>query len=138
MRGGAWPREMLTQCLGKTLGVFGTGTIGARVIALAKALGMEVLAWSARGDESHIRSLGAQPAAKDEILKQADFVILHLRLTPGDARLPHAPRARAHEEDGDPHQHRARARWSSARRCSTRSGRDGSPAPASTSSTRSR
>ena len=82
MRGGAWPREMLTQCLGKTLGVFGTGTIGARVITLAKALGMEVLAWSARGDEGHIKSLGAQPAAKDEILKQADFISLHLRLTP--------------------------------------------------------
>jgi D-3-phosphoglycerate dehydrogenase len=82
MRGGAWPREMLTQCLGKTLGVFGTGTIGARVVTLAKALGMEVLAWSARGDEGRIRSLGRRPGAKEEILKQADFVSLHLRLTP--------------------------------------------------------
>ena len=82
MRGGTWPRELLTQCLGKTLGVFGTGTIGARVVTLAKALGMEVLAWSARGDEGRIKSLGAQPAAKDEILKQSDFVSLHLRLTP--------------------------------------------------------
>lgn len=83
MRGGAWPREMLVQCLGKTLGVFGTGTIGARVVTLARALGMEVLAWSARGDESHIRSLGAHPAAKDDILRESDFVSLHLRLTPG-------------------------------------------------------
>jgi len=82
MRGGAWPREMLTQCLGKTLGVFGTGTIGARVITLARALGMDVLAWSARGDESRIRSLGARPASKDEILRDADFVSLNLRLTP--------------------------------------------------------
>ena len=82
MRGGTWPREMLTQCLGKTLGVFGTGTIGARVITLAKALGMEVLAWSARDDDAHIKSLGARPAAKDDILKAADFVSLHLRLTP--------------------------------------------------------
>jgi D-3-phosphoglycerate dehydrogenase len=82
MRGGAWPREMLTQCLGKTLGVFGTGTIGARVIALARALGMEVLAWSARGDEAHVRGLGATPASKEEILRTADFVSLHLRLTP--------------------------------------------------------
>jgi len=82
MRGGAWPREMLTQCLGKTLGVFGTGTIGARVITLARALGMEVLAWSARGDEGRIKELGARPAAKDEILREADFVSLHLRLTP--------------------------------------------------------
>ena len=82
MRGGAWPREMLVQCLGKTLGVFGTGTIGARVITLARALGMEVLAWSARGDEGRIRELGARPAAKDEILREADFISLHLRLTP--------------------------------------------------------
>ena len=82
MRTGAWPREMLVQCLGKTLGVFGTGTIGARVITLAKALGMEVLAWSARGDEARIRGLGARPATKEEILREADFVSLHLRLTP--------------------------------------------------------
>ncbi len=82
MRGGAWPREMLTQCLGKTLGVFGTGTIGARVITLGRALGMDVLAWSARGDEGHVRGLGARPAAKDDLLREADFVSLHLRLTP--------------------------------------------------------
>jgi len=82
MRGGTWPREMLTQCLGKTLGVFGTGTIGARVVTLARALGMEVLAWSARGDEGHVRSLGARPATKNEIVREADFVSLHLRLTP--------------------------------------------------------
>jgi phosphoglycerate dehydrogenase-like enzyme len=82
MRGGAWPREMLTQCLGKTLGVFGTGTIGARVITLAKALGMDVLAWSARGDDAHVRGLGARPASKEEILREADFVSLNLRLTP--------------------------------------------------------
>ncbi|HZV94414.1 MAG TPA: NAD(P)-dependent oxidoreductase, partial [Candidatus Nitrosocosmicus sp.] len=31
MHAGKWPREMLTQLLGKTLGVFGMGTIGSRV-----------------------------------------------------------------------------------------------------------
>ena len=82
MRGGNWPREMLTQCLGKTLGVFGTGTIGARVVALARALGMDVMAWSARGDEAHVRGLGARPGRKEDILREADFVSLHLRLTP--------------------------------------------------------
>ena len=82
MRGGAWPREMLTQCLGQTLGVFGTGTIGARVIALGRALGMEVLAWSARADAERIKALGAAPASKEEILRGADFISLHLRLVP--------------------------------------------------------
>ena len=82
MREGQWPREMLTQLLGKTLGVFGTGKIGARVVTLGRALGMNVLAWSARGDAAHVASLGAQPASKEEILRQADVVTLHLRLVP--------------------------------------------------------
>jgi phosphoglycerate dehydrogenase-like enzyme len=72
MRGGAWPREMLIQLCGKTLGVFGTGNIGARVAQLGRGLGMDVLAWSARGDT---------PAAKDDILRRADAVSLHLRST---------------------------------------------------------
>jgi phosphoglycerate dehydrogenase-like enzyme len=73
MRGGAWPREMLTQLLGKTLGVFGTGQIGARVAELGRAFGMEIRAWSARSGAARV---------KDEILRAADFVSLHLRLAP--------------------------------------------------------
>jgi phosphoglycerate dehydrogenase-like enzyme len=68
------------QCLGKTLGVFGTGKIGARVIEIGKALGMTVLAYSARGDAAHVASLGARLASKEEILREADFVSLCLRL----------------------------------------------------------
>lgn len=82
MREGKWPREQLVQCLGKTLGVFGTGKIGARVIEIGKALGMTVLAYSARGDAGHVASLGARGASKDEILREADFVSLCLRLQP--------------------------------------------------------
>lgn len=73
MRGGAWPREMLVQLHGRTLAVFGAGAIGARVAQLARGFGMEVLTWSARGDT---------PAAKDDCLRRADFVTLHLRLVP--------------------------------------------------------
>jgi phosphoglycerate dehydrogenase-like enzyme len=80
MRTGAWPREMLTQLLGKTLGVFGTGAIGTRVAALGRALGMEVLAWSARGGSPVAE--GARAASKDEILRAADVVTFHLRLSP--------------------------------------------------------
>jgi phosphoglycerate dehydrogenase-like enzyme len=80
MRGGKWPREMLTQLLGKTLGVFGMGTIGSRVATLGRAIGMDVLAWSARGDEGRIRATGAKPVAKEDILRQADVVSLHVRL----------------------------------------------------------
>jgi len=73
MKAGGWPRDMLTQLHGKTLGVFGTGSIGTRVAQLGRGLGMEVLTWSARRDT---------PESKDRILRGADFVSLHVRLTP--------------------------------------------------------
>jgi D-3-phosphoglycerate dehydrogenase len=72
MRAGEWPRDMLGQLHGKTLAVFGTGAIGSRVAQLARAFGMTVLEWSARRH-------GA--AELDAMLKQADFVSLHVRLT---------------------------------------------------------
>lgn len=85
MRKGRWPREMLTQLLGKTLGVFGMGAIGSRVATLGRGIGMNVLGWSAQGDEARIRAAGARPASKEEILRTADVVSLHVRLT-GETR----------------------------------------------------
>src|SRR3989442_11696287 len=82
MREGKWPREMLTQLLGKTLGVFGIGGIGARVAELGRAVGMSVVAWSLQGDTKRIAAMGARPASKDEILREADVVSLNLRLIP--------------------------------------------------------
>jgi phosphoglycerate dehydrogenase-like enzyme len=73
MRGGVWPREMLVQLHGKTLGIFGTGNIGTRVAELARAFGMTVLPWSARRNTV---------AEKESILGRADIVSLHVRLTP--------------------------------------------------------
>lgn len=73
MRQGRWPRELLTQLLGKTLGVFGTGPIGSRVAELGRAVGMTVLPWSLRRDG---------PADKERILREADVISLHLRLIP--------------------------------------------------------
>jgi D-3-phosphoglycerate dehydrogenase len=82
MREGKWPREMLTQLLGKTLGVFGMGTIGARLAVIAKGIGMEVLGWSAQGDDARLRRAGVTPATKEQILARADVVSLHVRLAP--------------------------------------------------------
>jgi phosphoglycerate dehydrogenase-like enzyme len=73
---------MLTQLLGKTLGVFGMGAIGGRLATIARGIGMNVLGWSALGEEARIRKTGAKPASKEEILTTADVVSLHVRLTP--------------------------------------------------------
>ncbi|MGQ0751147.1 MAG: 2-hydroxyacid dehydrogenase [Betaproteobacteria bacterium] len=82
MRAGEWPRDMLTQMHGKTLGVFGTGAIGSRVAAFGRAFGMEVLGWSQRGEPARLRAQGITPGAKEQILRRADVITLHLRLTP--------------------------------------------------------
>ena len=58
---GKWPRELLTQLLGKTLGVFGMGTIGSRVAALGKAIGMDVLGWSRLGEDRASAKQGRRP-----------------------------------------------------------------------------
>lgn len=81
-RGGTWPKELLTQLLGKTLGVFGLGTIGSRLAVLGRAIGMETLGWSARGDASRAQAAGARPVSKEDLLRHADVVSLHLRLIP--------------------------------------------------------
>src|SRR5437899_11297987 len=44
---------------------------------------MNVVAWSSRGDAARIASLGARAASKDEIVREADVISLHLRLVPG-------------------------------------------------------
>src|SRR5262249_61306057 len=80
MRKNKCPRELLPKMLGKPLGVFGMGAIGARVAALGKAIGMEVLGWSATGDPARIRAAGATPATKEEILARADVISLNMRL----------------------------------------------------------
>jgi len=87
MRGGAWPREMLGQLNGKTLGVFGAGAIGTHVARLARAFGMTVLGWSARGDAARLEAAGMTPASKADILRRADFITLHVRLAPGTRGL---------------------------------------------------
>jgi len=82
MRAGAWPRELLTQLLGKTLGVFGLGAIGSRVARLGRAIGMEVVAWSFRRDTTRAQAVDAEPTSKEALLRRADVVSVHLRLTP--------------------------------------------------------
>jgi len=82
VRAGQWPRELPAQLLGKVLGVFGLGATGSRMVTLGNGIGMNVLAWSARGDSERAQEWGARPASKEEILVEADVVSLHLRLSP--------------------------------------------------------
>ncbi|MEK6239300.1 MAG: hydroxyacid dehydrogenase [Planctomycetales bacterium] len=82
LRGGRWTRKLNVTLAGKTLGVIGTGAIGSRVVAVAKALGMNVVAWTFRPTAERATELGAPFLELDELLQVSDAVSLHVRLSP--------------------------------------------------------
>ncbi len=81
VREGQWPRGLVTQLHGKTLGVVGTGAIGQQVARLARGIGMKVLAWTYNPTPERAKEYGVTYVSLDELLRQADVVSLHVRLT---------------------------------------------------------
>ncbi len=80
MRAGAWQTTVGTTLFGRTLGVVGLGRVGRRVAALARAFGMDVVAWSPNMNAERAASAGARLATKHELFAASDFVSLHLVL----------------------------------------------------------
>ena len=81
VRAGQWPRGLLVQLEGRTLGLIGLGAIGRRVAALAHPFGMRLLAATHGPDHGRAAAVGARHVAVEELLREADFVSLHLRLS---------------------------------------------------------
>jgi phosphoglycerate dehydrogenase-like enzyme len=79
-RAGQWPRGLLVQARGKTLGLIGFGAIGSRVAALGHGLGMNLLAWTLRRDDARVSAAGARSVGLETLLRESDVVSLHLRL----------------------------------------------------------
>jgi phosphoglycerate dehydrogenase-like enzyme len=69
------------EMFGRTLGIIGLGHIGGRVASYAKALGMNVIAWSQNLTGERAREVGVTKVAKDELLGRADAVTIHLVLS---------------------------------------------------------
>jgi phosphoglycerate dehydrogenase-like enzyme len=78
-----WERGLLFQCLGKTLGIIGTGAIGTRFAELGRAIGMRVIAWTLHPDPEKAERAGLEYVPTlDALLSEADVVSLHLRSSP--------------------------------------------------------
>jgi phosphoglycerate dehydrogenase-like enzyme len=80
VRAGQWPRGMLVQLEGKTLGIVGLGAVGRRVAALAAPFGMRLLASTHGDDAGRAAAVGAQHVPIETLLRESDVVSLHLRL----------------------------------------------------------
>lgn len=85
IRRGEWPRGMLSQLSGNTLGIVGTGNIGRRTAEMARGIGMRVIAWTRNPDQEWAQASGVEYVNLDTLLRESDAVSLHLRLS-GESR----------------------------------------------------
>ena len=84
MKSGQWIKKQLmgVELNGRTLGVVGMGNIGSAVAERAAALGMKIAGFDPLLSQDEIRRRGAAPADLLELYAQADFITLHVPLTP--------------------------------------------------------
>ena len=77
--GSPYPLPLLLE--GSRLGLVGLGQIGARVAAVGRAFGMEVVAWSPNLDDERAQAGGAIRVSKEELFRTAGIVSVHLVLS---------------------------------------------------------
>ena len=80
VRAGAWQETIGTVLHGKTLGLLGLGKLGQRMVPVARAFGMEVIAWSQNLTPERAREGGAEYVDKEALFSRADVVSIHLVL----------------------------------------------------------
>jgi glyoxylate reductase len=91
VRAGRWrrgepPPPLGCDLRGKTLGIVGMGRIGAAVARRAQAFGMTVRYCDVRGEIQGAQELATR-CSLEELLREADFVSLHVNLTAETAKL---------------------------------------------------
>ncbi len=81
---GEWNRSPFrgVELYGKTLGILGFGRIGREVARRAQAFGMHVLAHDPYVSARVFESAAVQQTDMNHLLAEADFITLHLPLTP--------------------------------------------------------
>ncbi|KAH9575527.1 hypothetical protein CY35_01G114800 [Sphagnum magellanicum] len=84
MKAGKWQRSKYVgvSLVDKTLAVMGFGKVGSEVGRRAKGLGMHVIAHDPYASAERARALGVELVSFDEALARADFISLHMPLTP--------------------------------------------------------
>jgi phosphoglycerate dehydrogenase-like enzyme len=82
VRAGGWQQTIGTDLAGGTLGLLGLGRLGERVARIGLAFEMDVVAWSANLTDERAAEVGVRRAAsKEELLRTADVVSVHLQLS---------------------------------------------------------
>jgi phosphoglycerate dehydrogenase-like enzyme len=80
MRQGGWQNTAGFTLFGRTLGLLGLGRQGRYMVPVAKAFGMDVVAWSQNLTAEFAAQHGVRRVEKDELFKGSDVLSVHLVL----------------------------------------------------------
>ena len=94
MLAGDWPRADCSgrEAAGRQLGLIGFGANGHETARLARALGMQIMAFDPMLPPEHPAWQGARAASLDEVMEQADVISLHVPLTDQTRHMINADR----------------------------------------------
>ena len=81
MRQGGWQTRIGHRIAGKTLGVVGLGRLGSAVARVGLAFRMTVIARSQNLTAERAAQVGVERVAKDELLRRADILSVHVVLS---------------------------------------------------------
>ncbi len=89
MHAGKWEKKSLqgVELRGKTLGVVGLGRVGMEVARRARAFGMELVAHDPFVSVAVAKDQAIRLVALDELYAAADYITLHVGLTPQTAGM---------------------------------------------------
>jgi len=80
-RKGDWGKKPAVDVFGKKMGVLGLGAIGRGMVARAKGFGMAIYAYDAYRDDIYINNNNINFLPYEAVLRECDFLSLHLPLT---------------------------------------------------------
>ncbi|BAS98933.1 Os06g0655100 [Oryza sativa Japonica Group] len=89
LKAGKWQRNKYVgvSLVGKTLAIMGFGKVGSEVARRAKGLGMDIISHDPYAPVDRARAIGVDLVSFDEAISTADFISLHMPLTPSTAKL---------------------------------------------------
>jgi phosphoglycerate dehydrogenase-like enzyme len=91
VRAGGWQHTIGPELSGRTLGLVGLGRIGRQMVPVARAFGMEVIAWSQHLSPADAQAVGARAVEKEELFARSDFVSIHYKLSERSIGIVGAP-----------------------------------------------
>jgi D-3-phosphoglycerate dehydrogenase len=83
LKAGRWQTTLGTGLRGRTLGIYGYGSIGNLVAGYGRAFGMRVIVWGREGSLERARTDGYEIAnGREPFFAESDVLSLHIKLTP--------------------------------------------------------